>query len=56
MATKKKKKKHIQNAENALIIIDALMEILVEVGFAKEEQTNEIISSSSACYRLLEEL
>lgn len=56
LRSKKKKKKHIKSAENALIIIDALMEILVEVGFIKEEQTNEIISLSSTCYRLLEEL
>jgi hypothetical protein len=40
MRSKKQKKKHIRSAENALIIIESLMEILVEVGFAKEEQTN----------------
>lgn len=56
MRSKKQKKKHIRSTENALIIIESLMEILVEVGFAKEEQTNEIIKLSSACYQLLGEL
>ena len=52
----KKRKKFIQSAKNALIVIDAATEILVELKFATEEQVDVIISLSSSCYQLLDEL
>jgi four helix bundle protein len=51
-----KRKKYIRNAKNALIIIDAATEILVEVRFATQEQVDVITALSSACYQLLDEL
>jgi four helix bundle protein len=52
----KRKKKFIRTAQNALIIIDAATEVLVVTGFKKEEQINEVIRLSSACYQLLDQL
>jgi four helix bundle protein len=47
------KRKYIRAAQNALVVIDAAIDVLVEVGFAREEQTTELIDLSSACYQLL---
>jgi four helix bundle protein len=52
----KKRKKFIREAKNALIIIDAATEILVELKFATQEQIDAITSLSSNCYQLLDEL
>lgn len=52
----KKRKKFIRNAKNALIIIDAATEILVELNFATQQQTDVVISLSSSCYQMLDEL
>jgi four helix bundle protein len=52
----KRRKKFIRNAQSALIVIDAATEVLVEVGFAKPDQLNELLQLSSACYQLLGEL
>src|ERR1051325_9136567 len=52
----KKRKKFIRNAKDALIIIDAATEILVELRFATQEQIDVIASLSSSCYQLLDEL
>lgn len=52
----KKRKKFTRNAKNALIIIDAATEILVELNFATQEQTDVVISLSSSCYQMLDEL
>ena len=52
----KKKKKFIRTAQNALIVIDAATEALVATGFKKEGQITEVVSLSSACYQLLEQL
>jgi four helix bundle protein len=52
----KKRKKFIRNAKNALIIIDAATEIIVELKFATQEQIDVIITLSSTCYQLLDEL
>lgn len=52
----KKRKKFIRAAKNALIIIDAATEILVELNFATQEQVDAITSLSSSCYQLLDEL
>ena len=53
---KKKRKKFLRNAKNALIIIDAATEILIELNFATQEQIDVISNLSSSCYRLLDEL
>jgi four helix bundle protein len=52
----KKRKRFLRNAKNALIIIDAATEILVEIKFATPEQTELINALSSSCYQLLDEL
>jgi four helix bundle protein len=52
----KKRKKFIRNARSALIIIDAAVEILVDLQFAKGEQIEVITSLSSTCYQMLDEL
>lgn len=52
----KKRKKFIRNAKNALIVIDAATEILVEVRFATREEVDVITSLSSSLYQLLDEL
>ena len=52
----KKRKDFIRNAKNALVIIDAATEILVELRFATQEQIDVITTLSSSCYQLLDEL
>lgn len=52
----KKRKKFIREAKNALIIIDAATETLVDLKFATQEQVDVITSLSSSCYQLLDEL
>jgi|SRR6188768_71832 four helix bundle protein len=52
---RKKRKKFLRNAKNALIIIDAATEILVELNFATKEQIDRIASLSASCYQLLDE-
>lgn len=53
---RKKRKKFLRNAKNALIIIDAATEILVELKFATQEQIDVITALSSSCYQMLDEL
>ncbi|HEY0041375.1 MAG TPA: four helix bundle protein [Flavisolibacter sp.] len=53
---KKEKKRVMKEAKNALIIIDAAVDVLVEVGLAKTEDTNEVMQLSSTCYQLLDRL
>ena len=52
----KKKRKFIREALNALIILDTATEVLVDVGFIKEEQTTEVVTLSSSCYLALDGL
>jgi len=56
MIESKKRKKFMRNARSALIIIDAAVEILVDLQFATEEQIEVITSLSSSCYQMLDEL
>jgi four helix bundle protein len=53
---KKAKKKFMAGAKNSLVIIDAAVDVLVEVGLVKEEDTNEVAQLSSTCYQLLDRL
>ena len=52
----KKRKKFIREAKNALIIIDAATEILVDLHFATQEQIDVITALSSSCYQSLDQL
>lgn len=53
---KKDKKRSIKNAKNALVIIDAVIEVLVEVNLVTEEATTEVLKLSSTCYGALDRL
>ena len=53
---KKARKKYMRSAKNSLIIIDAAVDVLVEVGLVKAEDTNEVAQLSSTCYQLLQRL
>jgi four helix bundle protein len=52
----KKRKKFAHSAKNALIVIDAATEILVELRFATQEEIDVITSLSSSLYQLLDDL
>lgn len=52
----KKRKKYIRNGKNALVIIDAATEILVELKLATQEQIDAVTVLSASCYQLLDEL
>lgn len=49
----KARKIYIRDAMNALIVIDAAVDVLVETGLTKAEATNEVQQLSSVCYQLL---
>jgi hypothetical protein len=51
-----KREEFIQNAINALIIIDAAIDILLELELASREQTRNVTTLSSLCYQLLDAL
>ena len=51
---KKAKRKLMMAAKNSLIIIDAAVDVLVEVGLVKEEETGEVMQLSSTCYQLID--
>jgi hypothetical protein len=55
-AKRKKRKKFVRSAKNALIIIDAATEMLVELKMATAEQIEVISSLSSSCCRQLDEI
>ncbi|MGZ5287588.1 MAG: four helix bundle protein [Flavisolibacter sp.] len=52
----KKRKKFMKKAKNSLVIIEAAAEILVEVGFARQEQVDPVVKLSSSCYQLIDRL
>ncbi len=51
----KKRKKYFRKAKNALVIIDAAIEILIEVGFTTQKQVEKTLAISSGCYKLINE-
>ncbi len=53
---KKKRKKFLGRAKDSLVIVEAAVEILVEVGFATREQTEPIVKLCSSCYQLIDQL
>ena len=56
LKTKKKKKKAIRSIQNALLVINAALEVLVEVGFVGEDRVIELTDLTSACYDILDDL
>jgi len=53
---KKAKERFLTGAQHSLVVIDAAVDVLIEVGLAKEEDTIEVIELSSQCYELLDRL
>ena len=53
---KKKKRKFIKTVQNALVVIDAAVAVLVEVGFVNEYRSTELTELSAACYQVMESL
>jgi hypothetical protein len=51
---KRRKRRLIKTAKNALVIIDAAVEVLVEVKLVKEADTAEVMQLSSTCYQQLD--
>ena len=50
---KKARKRFLQDAKNALLVVDAAVDVLVEAGLVKAEETNDVQQLSSTCYQLL---
>jgi four helix bundle protein len=50
----KKRKKFVQSAKNALVIIDAATEILLELGLTTKEDTELVSGLSNSCFELLD--
>jgi four helix bundle protein len=53
---KKKRKKVIIIIQNALTIINAATEVLLEVGFITKENSGKLTTLITACYRAIENL
>ncbi|HEV7329838.1 MAG TPA: four helix bundle protein [Flavisolibacter sp.] len=52
----KAKKKFLQQAKNAYVVIDAAVDVLIELKLVTEEQTTEVFELTSACYQQTESL
>lgn len=50
---KKRQAKFIRASQNALVVIDASLEVVAEIGLANEEEATEIMELSSSCYQML---
>ena len=50
---RKKRKKFIESAKNNLVVINAAMEALADVGLIPKEELKPIVDTTSALYRLL---
>ena len=53
---KKKRKKIINTIQNALTIINAAVEVLLEVGLINKESSTELTDLATACYQALDNL
>ena len=53
---KKVKKKLLRKAKNTFVVIDAAVDVLVDVALVKEEQTTDVIDTISICNQLLAKL
>jgi four helix bundle protein len=51
-----KRDRYISRAQNALVVIDASVEVLIEVGFAKDDQAREVMDLSSVLYQTIDGL
>ncbi len=54
--SKKKKRKWYSLAKDQLIIIDAILEVLVELKYVNRDQEKEVNDLMSPCYNILSEL
>jgi four helix bundle protein len=52
----KKLKKVVNKAKNSLVVIEAIVDVLIEVNLVEEEATTELMQLSSTCYQLLDRL
>ena len=52
----KAKKKFLLQAKNAFVVIDAAVDVLIELKLVSEEQTTEVLDLTSACYQQTESL
>ena len=50
-----KRKKFLKNARQSFIIIDAALEILIEVGYTTPEKADPVLKLCSTCYRYIED-
>lgn len=50
---RRKRKKLLREAKHSLIVIDAAVDVLVEVQLVKDTDTSEVMQLSSTCYQLL---
>jgi four helix bundle protein len=55
-ASKKKKRKGYEWAKDQLIVIDAILEVLVELKYADREQEQTINDLMTPCYKILSDL
>jgi four helix bundle protein len=54
--SKKKRRKHFKQAKESLQIIDASLELLLQLNYIKKEQLNEVENSLTPCYGVLNKL
>lgn len=53
---RKKRRKMLLSAQNALIVIDAASEVLIELRMVKEEELTEMAGLLSTCYQMVDQL
>ncbi|NTS39619.1 four helix bundle protein [Flavisolibacter sp. BT320] len=52
----KAKRKQLQQAKNACVVIDAAVDILIELKLVTEEQTTEVVALTSLCFQQTDNL
>lgn len=52
----KARKKILQRAKNACVVIDAAVDVLTELGLVAEEQTTEVLALASLCFQQTDNL
>lgn len=52
----KGKKKFLQRAKNACVVIDAAVDVLTELKLVAEEQTTEVLALASLCFQQTDNL
>jgi four helix bundle protein len=54
LKARKKRKKFVKSAQNALVVIDAVIEVLIELKYISQEKSDELVKVSSQCYQMLQ--